>query len=785
MAVIVIMSGCGGKEERMAEHLKKGHEYYAQKDYEKARVEFKNVLQINPNNVEAMYAMGKVYEKTQKWKQAGQHFLKVVQDLDPNHVDAIRDLGLIYMLAGQFDKSEELAVKAVKLAPKNASVLTFNGSLALRKNDFSAAEKLAKQALEIKPWDPDAVLVLASVYAKKSKEVDAVQLIKAAIVHNKEHIGLKSELIKYYIAKEKSDKAIALIDELIQLRPDDFNLRKQLASYYAKLKKHDAAEKVLRTAIHDLPENVEAKVALADYQYNFSSEEKAEQTLKDYIKEFPDEYVLQFSLAKLYGETKDDKSALKIYQDIIDRDRLGLNGLKARNNIALYDVKKNKVDDALLLVKEVLKENVDDIDALILRGDIAMAQRDPSTAIANYRTVLREKPAALPIMKKLASAHMQNNDMALAEDVLKKAEKSYPSDVETHYHLGQLLLQEKQYDEAIEQFNKILKLDENNKLALGSLVRVQLAKQSFDDALDTAKSYKKQFSDDALGNYFLGLALQGKGRLKPSINEYKLALEKSPNAIEPLSALVKIYTGQKQYKLALKQLDAVLRQNPKHVVALNMKGEVMMAEDKSRQAEQVFNRALLVDPNFPLLYRNLAAVKLLQKDPDSAIETYKKGIEATGHEPRLVYDLASLYESLGEMDLAIQQYDYLYKKDPTSQPVANNMAMLLVTYKNDQPSLERAKTLIGPLKNSKNPSYLDTVGWVLYKNGEYDSAITSLKDALVRAPNQPILHYHLGMAYYSNGNKVLAKENLGIAVNNKQKFAGKDEAKKVLSELNA
>ena len=784
-AIAIVLSGCGGKGERIAEHLKKGHEYYSKQDYEKARIEFKNVLQINPKNSEAMYSMGKVYEKMQNWQKAGQHYLTVVQELDPNNIAAIRDLGLIYMMAGQIDKSEEMAQKAIKLAPQDASVLTFNASLDLRKNDLDDAEKLTKQALEIKPWNPDAVMVLASVYARNKNESGAVQLIKTAIDHNKEHVGLKSELIKYYIAKNDSENAISLIQDIIRLRSDDFNIRKQLARYYAKLKRNDDAEKVLVRAIHDLPDNMEAKVTLADFQYTFKGKETAEKTLKDYINEYPDEYVLRFSLAKLYASAKDQKSALKVYQDIIDKDRLGPNGLKARNNIAVYDLENNEVDAALALVSEVLKENVDDIDALIIRGDIAMKQNDVSTAIANYRTVLREKPAALSIMKKLASAHVKNNNLALAEDVLKQAVKAYPNDIETLYQLGQLKAHNKQYEEAISLYNRILKIDTENKLALGSLVRAQLSKQDFNDALASANNYKNYFPDDALGDYFEGLALQGQGKTKSSIKEYELALEKSPNAIEPLAALIKTYTNKKQYKQALEQLNKVLNKNPKHVVALNMKGEVMLAEKKKQQAEQVFTHALQIDPKFPLLYRNLATVKLLQKDIDSAIDTYKRGIEATDHEPRLVYDLASLYEKMGKMDSAIDQYDSLYKKDPTSMPVANNMAMLLVTYKNDQISYERAKSLIGRLRHSKNPSYLDTVGWVLYKNGEYESAITSLKDALQKAPNQPILHYHLGMAYYSNGNMKLAKQNLEIAVNNAITYAGKDEAKKILSGINS
>ena len=53
LAVSIALPGCGGKEERQAKYMEKGKAYMAQADYDKARIEFKNVLQIDPNNDDA------------------------------------------------------------------------------------------------------------------------------------------------------------------------------------------------------------------------------------------------------------------------------------------------------------------------------------------------------------------------------------------------------------------------------------------------------------------------------------------------------------------------------------------------------------------------------------------------------------------------------------------------------------------------------------------------------------------------------------------------------------
>jgi len=64
-----------------------------------------------------------------------------------------------------------------------------------------------------------------------------------------------------------------------------------------------------------------------------------------------------------------------------------------------------------------------------------------------------------------------------------------------------------------------------------------------------------------------------------------------------------------------------------------------------------------------------------------------------------------------------------------------------------------------------------------------ETAVTYLKEAADKLPDQPLIRYHLGMAYYKNGNRDLAKKELGAALKISSYFAGVDEARKALNNL--
>jgi cellulose synthase operon protein C len=113
----------------------------------------------------------------------------------------------------------------------------------------------------------------------------------------------------------------------------------------------------------------------------------------------------------------------------------------------------------------------------------------------------------------------------------------------------------------------------------------------------------------------------------------------------------------------------------------------------------------------------------------------------------LTAELAALYEQQGRIDEASACYEQLLRSDPDSQQLAaNNLAMLLVTHRDDRASLDRARSLTSRFELSNNASLLDTTGWVHFKRREYREAVAVLERAADRAPDSKVIQSHLQLA---------------------------------------
>jgi len=145
--------------------------------------------------------------------------------------------------------------------------------------------------------------------------------------------------------------------------------------------------------------------------------------------------------------------------------------------------------------------------------------------------------------------------------------------------------------------------------------------------------------------------------------------------------------------------------------------------------------------------------------------------------------LGVLYAQNGRPDDAVRLYDTALRQDPRSDLIANNLAMLLVDTKRDPGSLDRAKELAARFSTSDNPQLLDTYGWVLYKRGEAAGALMALQAASSKAPNLPVLWYHLGMVQLSSGQTDAARDSLTRSLKSGQAFSGMEEAKAALAKL--
>ena len=141
LAVFVIatlLASCGGAQARKAAYLAKGREYLAAHNFAKARLEFRNAVQLDPNDAEASFLAGRAMEALGNVREAVQMYQGAIQ-ADPWHLRARAQLALIFAYRGAPAKAIDLAEAGLKFAPDDPDLLTARGAAHLRLGDAEGA----------------------------------------------------------------------------------------------------------------------------------------------------------------------------------------------------------------------------------------------------------------------------------------------------------------------------------------------------------------------------------------------------------------------------------------------------------------------------------------------------------------------------------------------------------------------------------------------------------------------------------------------------------------------
>jgi Flp pilus assembly protein TadD len=133
-------------------------------------------------------------------------------------------------------------------------------------------------------------------------------------------------------------------------------------------------------------------------------------------------------------------------------------------------------------------------------------------------------------------------------------------------------------------------------------------------------------------------------------------------------------------------------------------------------------------------------------------------------------------------DKAKSRYERILKLNSRFAPAANNLAWILAEQGgNIDVALSYAQT--AREQKPDDPYVADTLGWIYYKKSAYLLAASLLKEAVEKLPNEPVIHFHLGMALNKGGDVAGAKRSLQNSLRLKPNFQGAEEAGNILSKL--
>lgn len=778
----LVVAGCGGAESRKSRHLKNGQAFVIASNFDKARIEFRNALQIAPNDSEARFENGFVDEKLGNPREAAQFYQGAI-DSNSDNIRARAALARLYLFSGAPDQALATINPSLVLHPMDPRLLTVRAAVRVQLKDPEGALQDAEQAVKLTPVNEDAVAVLAGVYKSRNEPERARDLLEATIKRMPESVDLRLALAQLYAGMGQEPQVEALLIQLVHLKPQDKADRLRLAQYYTHLSRLDDAEHVLREAIKDLPAERDLKISLIDFLAARRSRDAADKELSAMIAANTKDFDLRLAQAQFYEQSKDYPKAEVAFRQIIADADPKPPAMTARNRLAALKIQNNDAASAEKLLSEVLAKSPRDNDALILRGNLALMQKDPKAAIVDLRAVLRDQPNAVGVMRTLARAHLANGEPALAEETMRRAVDVNAKDLAARLDLAQLLAQIGKPEQARPVIDELVKLEPNNQMALDTQFRVSSASGDLAGAKAAADAIVALQPNSGLGYYYQGVVAEAAKHLDDAVRLYSVSLEKQPNAVEALQSLALLLVKLNRAPEALKRLDEVAVKYPTLPLAFNIKGDVLLGTQHAADAEVAFKMAIERTPTWWPPYRGLARAQSVGHNDAGAMATLRDGIAKITDNESLQLDLARMLENGGKSDEAIKQYEGVLQQYPQSEIAANNLAMMLVTFKSDKASLDRAKDISQRFSASKNLAYLDTYGWVLYKHGEPVAAVAVLQSVLVKAPESAVALYHLGMAQASAGQSDAARANLMQSLKSGKTFPGMDEAKAALDKL--
>jgi len=131
-------------------HCNLGNVYFEKGMVKESIDEYKNALKINPDYALAHYNLGLVYNKKNMLEEALSAYHKALV-IDPNYAEAHSNLGFIYGEKGMLDDAIEECEKAVAINPNLLEVHTNLGFFYRKKGMLDKAIKACKKALDINP----------------------------------------------------------------------------------------------------------------------------------------------------------------------------------------------------------------------------------------------------------------------------------------------------------------------------------------------------------------------------------------------------------------------------------------------------------------------------------------------------------------------------------------------------------------------------------------------------------------------------------------------------------
>ncbi|WP_440876354.1 XrtA/PEP-CTERM system TPR-repeat protein PrsT [Thalassotalea sp. PLHSN55] len=558
--------------------------------------------------------------------------------------------------------------------------------------------------------------------------------------------------------------------------PDNIDVLILLGRASMLVGNHVEAQRHLLSALKLNPNSAEALVQYAQSYINQFKYHQALDVLAKVEQAYPTHPNLLLMKNKCYLALSKYEQALTTTEQLIEAngDNIAFLLLHSENLITV-----EKFNQAKQVLKKILTKQPSALGPKILLTNILLSETSSELALNELQKLNDEYKNSKDVMVAIANVYQQSQDYDAVVFWLEKAHAIASKDPDILFELDKAYRKLGQMDKMQTKLESSIAgspIAEEHQLLAG----IYLANRNYNAAIEQYNRYIELSADRGRAFVLLANAQSMASQYNIAISSLRKALAWNDDLINANIALVKLLLKTKQIKAAQIQIDIIKTKSAGLAVSDLLQGDLHYNQGNYSLAVTSYVKAHQLSPSDQSTLSLYRSYKKLNQLP-LAEQALEARLHSNKHKDlKVVLALADIYNQQQAYVKAIKLYKDQLATFPDSAVLLNNLANTLLDNNSYDEALIYANKAYQLLPN--NLQVLDTLAWTNLKLEQPEEALALLRKAQAIEFNNNMIKYHLALALKMLGRDKAAQNTLIEAIESVDFFEHREEAKQLLNE---
>ncbi len=583
---------------------------------------YKEYLELNPNDDEAWMQLGDLYYNRGVFTKA-LNFYNKANEIKPNNFTIIYKSALAFHNSGDNKSAIKLFKKAHSLDSTNSEVLQY---LALCYRSINDNENLSLTLKKLALLDPDNYSIkveLGCSLLGLGKTEEAVNILETACKMNPQETETHIILSGIYASNGNDNARYSHLKKALAINPENADIQCLLGEFYLEQKEYQTASKHIKKALELNPEHTEALYACSKYLFIQGEVDEALTYIKQAIKNdaFNSRFLVLY--AKINHAVGKSNIAMKTIEDALTID-------STNSEILSY---------AGFLYKE--SDRVEEAKNILLK---AISLSDKCSECFTY----------------LGDIYFEETQCAKAAGFFRRALVILGYDEDVMMKLGRTLVLSYQNEAAKDIFEQVFIKNPDNHEAFYRLSHIYLLWKNV-DKVKTLIARRKNDQKTVWDHLVQGELLEMKGNIQAALISYSVALRLHPEMPEALAGKGRIDLYKGNYNNAIVNFSKALVKDPYNPFLLLNLGKAYEGIGQYTSAFDIYSEVADKYSQIPETYKLIAGIRSRKKKHKGAVDIVQKGLKHNPESAELYSVLGRELQMLGNYMQAIEAYENAVK----------------------------------------------------------------------------------------------------------------------------